>query len=602
MWFPVWKFIKKTNYNVLKAKLLFEIPEVQKKKFPTNESLIYKESGKWKAFSTSEFIEQRDRVSYGLLALDIKKDDKIGIISFNRPQWNFVDLGTQQIGAITVPMYPNISQDQYKFILDQAEVKVLFVEDEELFKTVSEIKDDLHQLKEVYTFQKVTNAKFWEDLLTDNDSLRKKVDERRSGIEEDDLASIVYTSGTTGNPKGVMLSHKNIMSNVKSCLPLLPVAEGARALSFLPLNHIFERMLSFVYMASGLSIYYAEDIDSIANNMKEVRPHIFTTVPRLLEKIYEKIVRKGASAKLPVRAIFFGALSLAKNFSLKGNSVVYKLLLQLANVLVFSKWRDALGGEVKLIVSGGAALNPKLTRIFTAAQLPIMEGYGLTETSPVIAVNRWEVEKRKIGSVGLPLENVKVKIAEDGEILCKGPNIMKGYYKNREKTDEVIKDGWFHTEDLGEIDDEGFLSVTDRQDSVFKTSGGKKVAPQPIENLLKESSLVDQAIVLGEERKMVTALISPDFDNLKGWCEVNNVTFTNSENVVESSKVKERYGKIIDGINDAFSQIQQIKKFRLVVDQWSTQSGELTPTQKVKRPVIKEKYKKLIEEMYAEEQ
>lgn len=586
----------------MKAKLLFEIPEVQEEKFPTEKSLVYKKSGEWKPYSTSDFIKLRDKVSRGLLELDIKKNDKVGIISFNRPEWNFIDLGTQQIGAITVPMYPNINKKQYEYILEQAEVKVLFVEDEELFKKVNDLKDKLDSLKEIFTFQKVGDATHWEEFLSDNTDFDGKIKERRKEIEEDDLASIVYTSGTTGDPKGVMLSHKNIMSNVKASIPLLPVDDGSRALSFLPLNHIFERMLSFVYMASGVSIYYAEDIDSIADNMKEVKPNIFTTVPRLLEKIYEKIIKKGASQNLFKRAIFFGAVGLAKKYELGGKGAFYNYLLKLSNQVVFSQWREALGGEVKLIVSGGAALNPKLTRVFTAARLPILEGYGLTETSPVIAVNRWELKDRKIGTVGKPLENVEVKIADDDEILCKGPNVMQGYYKNEDKTDEVLKDGWFYTEDLGEIDDEGFLSVTDRKDSVFKTSGGKKVAPQPIENTLKESSLIDQAMVIGEGRKMVTALIAPDFENLKGWCEENGVDFDSQENVIEEEKVKERYEKIIEDKNNEFSHTEQIKKFRLVADEWSTDNGELTPTKKVKRPVIKDKYEKLIEDMYEEEE
>ncbi|MFD0932326.1 AMP-dependent synthetase/ligase [Psychroflexus salinarum] len=584
-------------------KLLFEIPHYQKENFPSEVALAGMVDEEWCNYSTQEYIDQMNKVSLGLLHAGVKKEEKIGLISFNRPEWNFIDLGIQQIGAICVPMYPNVGKEQYKYMLEESEVTTLFVEDEELYNMIDDIKDELKKLKHVYTFNKVKGATHW-TIITDEANQKNKEEllKRRQGVTESDLATIVYTSGTTGDPKGVMLSHENIMSNVKACLPLLPIDEGSKSLSFLPLNHIFERMLSFVYMASGVSIYYTRDIDNIAHYMKEVKPDIFTAVPRLLEKIYEKIKKKGAEQNFIKRGLFFGSIWIADQYELNSGNVFYNSFLKIADKLVFSQWREALGGDVKLIISGGAALNPKLARIFTAAGLPILEGYGLTETSPVISVNRWELENRKLGTVGKPLENVEVKISEeDNEILCKGPNVMMGYYKKEEETREVLKDGWLYSDDIGEIDDDGFLKVKDRKDSVFKTSGGKKVAPQPIENKCKESSLIEHIMVVGEGEKMVTALIVPDFENLKEWCKDNDIAYDSKEKIVENETVIERYEKILENKNSEFSHVEQVKKFRLVPAEWTVESGELTPTQKVKRPVVKDKHKKLIEEMYKEE-
>lgn len=584
----------------MNPKLLFELPFVQLNHHPLSDALGVKVKGAWKKISTKEFTETIQSVSRGLLAKGIKKGEKVGIISFNRPEWNFIDLGLQQIGAINVPIYPNINKEGYQYILNDAGIKTLFVEDQELFDKISDIKDEVNSLEYIYTFDKAEQSSHWLEITDIASKLYDdEIDERKSDIKETDLATIIYTSGTTGAPKGVMLTHKNIMSNVKACKELLPLEAGARTLSFLPLNHVFERMLTYVYMLAGFSIYYAEDIDSIGDNAREIKPNIFTTVPRLLEKVYETIVSKGREQNFIARGIFFAALWLAKNYELSGKSFIYKWLLNVADDLVFSKWRDALGGEVKLIVSGGAALNPKLARVFTAAGLTVLEGYGLTETSPVIAVNRWEKKDRKFGTVGKPIEDVEVKIAEDGEVLCKGPNVMQGYFNQPEKTDEVIDaDGWFHTGDIGDMDEEGFLFITDRKDSVFKTSGGKKVAPQPIENTLKESFLIDQAAIIGEGKKMVTAIISPDFGNLRSWCREHDVSWISKEKVVQNEQVIRRYDEIIEEKNEAFSHIEQVKVFRLVADDWTVENGVLTPTQKIKRPVIKERYKDLINEMY----
>jgi long-chain acyl-CoA synthetase len=584
----------------MSPKLLFEIPFFQLDEYPLDDALGAKVRGEWKAISTSAFIENIQNVSRGLLAKGVERGEHVGIISFNRPEWNYIDLGLQQIGAINVPLYPNISKEAYQFILNDAGIKKLFVEDQELFNIIKDIKSEVNGLEEIYTFEPVEAAAHWSEVTqAATAAYDEQIEQRKSEIREDDLATIIYTSGTTGDPKGVMLSHKNIMSNAKACKELLPLEPGSKALSFLPLNHVFERTLTYVYMLSGLSIYYAEDLDSIGDNAKEIKPNIFTTVPRLLEKVYETIVSEGKKQNFFVRTIFFAALGLARNYELSGKNFLYKWLLNIADDLVFTKWRDALGGDLKLIVSGGAALNPKLARIFTAAGLPILEGYGLTETSPVIAVNRWEVAHRKFGTVGKPLAGVDVKIADDDEILCKGPNVMQGYFNQPEKTKEVLDaDGWFHTGDVGHLDDDGFLSVTDRKDSVFKTSGGKKVAPQPIENTLEESFLIAKSVVLGEGRKMVTALISPDFGNLKKWCQQNGISWAEQEDVIHKGRVIQRYNRIVNEKNEAFNHTEQVKEFRLVADEWTVENGVLTPTQKVKRPVIKEKYEDLINEMY----
>lgn len=588
--------------NSLTSKLLFQIPQEQLEKCPLEDSLAAKENGEWKKYSTEKFLEIVRDVSRGLLAKGIEKGENVGLISFNRPEWNFIDLGLQQIGGINVPMFPNIDQQEYKYILEEAEVKTIFVEDERLFKLIDELKDEVKSLENIYTFEHVENARHWSEITEAADpKYDKQIEKTKGEIKEDDLATIVYTSGTTGDPKGVMLTHKNIVSNVKAVLPLLPVGEGSRALSFLPLNHIFERMHTYLYMAAGISIYYAESVDKVGDNLKEVKPHIFTTVPRLLEKVYKKIVTKGKEQNRFTRSIFMFSLRLAKRYELSGKGRFYRAMLNFAKRVVFSKWRAALGGNVKLIVAGGAALNPELARIFTAAGLPVLEGYGLTETSPVIAVNRWEKENRRFGTVGKPIEDVEVKIAEDGEVLCKGPNVMQGYYKKQEKTDEVLEeDGWFHTKDVGSIDEEGFLTISDRKDSVFKTSGGKKVVPQPIENKLKESPFIEQAVLIGKGKKMVTALISPDFERLKKWCKEKNISCDSNEDMVKKKEVMDHFQQIIDEKNQGFGHTEQVKEFRLVPDEWSVENGELTPTQKVKRPVVKEKYEEQINEMYQE--
>jgi len=583
--------------------LLFEIPRYQQEQHPQEDCLAAKREGEWVRYPTREVIDCMDQVSLGLLNLGVQPGDKIAIVSDSRPEWNFLDLGMQQIGAINVPVYPRINQETYKYIFNQAEVKIVFAENAELYEKVQKVRDDAPSVKQVYTFEEVEGAEHWHTVLRSGvNGNGKTLEARRAAVNPDDLVTIIYTSGTTGQPKGVMLSHQNIISNLRNCRNLLPVKSGHRALSFLPLNHVFERMLAYLYMAAGVSIYYAEDISTIGDNLREIKPQIFTTVPRLLEKVYERIVSAGMEENLLKRMIFFWALNLAHDYKLPGRGWFYDAQLNIANRLVFDKWRQALGGEVEAVISGGAALNPKLARVFTAAGVPILEGYGLTETSPVLAVNRIEVEGRRFGSVGRPIENVEIKIADDGEILCKGPNVTRGYYKKDEATEQAFDEhGWFHTGDVGKQDEDGFLYVTDRKKSVFKTSGGKYVAPQSIENHFKESYLVDQVMLIGEDRKMVTALIAPDFENLKDWCQKKDVEceWSDKKQVLENEAVRSRFDKMVSKKNKDLNHVEQVKKFRLVSDEWTVESGELTPTMKVKREVVEENYEDIIEAMYA---
>lgn len=531
----------------------------------------------------------------GMLSKGLKKGDKIGIISNNRPEWNFIDLAAHQIGVVTVPIYTKISREEVKYIAKDARIKLLFIENEEIYGTLRPMISKISFVEGVYSFDDINEIEKWPSLKEDAD--QNKITEHRGNISPDDVASLVYTSGTTGKPKGVMLTHNNIISNVKACLPLMPVDEKNIALSFLPLNHVFERMLNYLYIAGGISIYYAESVEKIGDNLKEVKPHIFATVPRLLEKIYEKIVDTGKNLSGIKRGIFFWALKLAQQYGLQGKSWFYKQQLKVADKLVFREWRAAVGGNVVAIISGGAALNERVNRVFHAAGLPVMEGYGLTETSPVIAVNRFEERYRKIGTVGPPLENVQVKIAEDGEILCKGPNVMKGYYNLKEKTEEVLKDGWFHTEDMGQIKD-GFLKITDRKKHMFKTSGGKYVAPQNIENVMNESYLISQIMAVGEGRKMVTALVVPDFDNLKKWCGKNGISWSDRNKMVQNKNVLNKYQQVIDKKNAKLNHTEQIKKFVLLADEWTEQTGELTPTLKIKRKIVEDKYQEQLHGLY----
>lgn len=588
-------------------KRLFDCLEYHLERTPIQDMLAAKENGRWRTYSTKEVKELVDNLSAGLLNLGLSCNDmtdegrdKIAILSKNRPEWIMVDLAVQQIGAILVPIYPTINVNELEFVLNDANVKLVFVNDQETYHKVLSVQSKVPSIKFIYTFEHVSNARHWKEVL--NVATPEKINEIRATAEKirhEDLATIIYTSGTTGVPKGVMLSHENILSNVMASMPCFPPGDNMRALSFLPLNHIFERMVSYIYMFRGTAIYYAESLETIGENLKEVKPHLFTTVPRLLEKVYDKIMQKGEEQVGIKRKLFFWAHDLATKFELGKGSPGFKLQLSLANKIVFSKWREGLGGNIKCIVTGGAACQVRLIRIFTAAGIPIMEGYGLTETSPVISVNRYQEEGRKFGSVGKLIEGVEVKIAEDGEILSKGPNIMMGYYKRPDLTADVITDGWFHTGDIGMMDDQGFLKITDRKKEMFKTSGGKYVAPLPIENRLKESMFVEQVMVVGADKKFVAALIVPSFPYLKEWAKKAGIPDMSPEELLKEPKVIDMFKDLVESFNTYFNQVEQIKKFELLPAEWTIDTGELTPKLSLKRKVVMEKFRDAVERIYS---
>ncbi len=588
----------------MEIKRCFDLLNHQQKEFAKQDSLAKKENGEWVKYSTDDFVIQAQNIALGLLELGISKDDKVAIVSWNRPEWNIVDMGIQQIGAVSVPMYPNITIEDYNYIFKDAGVKAVFVSDEELYQTVKRATLDVVGIKDIYTFDEVAEAKNWKEvqsLAEGKDPLI--LNEHRDKVHNDDLLTLIYTSGTTGKPKGVMLTHNNLISNVLSCYPLLPVDQTCKALSFLPLCHVYERMLTYLYMYAGVSIYYAESMETIGDNLKEVHPHIFSTVPRLLEKVYDKIYAKGLELTGIKRKLFFWALELGLKYdNRKKMGGWYNFQLNLANKIIFKKWREALGGNVRAIVSGSAALQPRLSRVFSAAQITVLEGYGLTETSPVIAVNRVDPKERMIGTVGPVIDGVEVKISESGEILSRGPHIMKGYYNKPEATAEVIDaENWFHTGDKGELVEDGgvtFLKITGRVKEIFKTSGGKYVAPTALENKYKESVVIEQIMVVGENEKFPGALIVPNFEELKKWCEHKGIEYTTNAEMVKNPKVLEKFRKESEAHNEHFSQWEKIKQFRLLPAEWTIDAGELTPTLKCKRAVITEKYKDYIEDMY----
>jgi long-chain acyl-CoA synthetase len=587
-------------------KRLFDCLQFHLTRKPLPEMLAAKENGKWRTYSTEEVNNTVNKLSAGLLNLGIQcgdmsaeQRDKIAILSKNRPEWVMLDLAVQQSGAILTPIYPTISVQDLEFVLNDAQVKVVFVNDEELFHKVLSVKHRVPCLKDIFTFEHVANARHWKEVLTLSDeAAQAKVKNIAAQIKYEDLATIIYTSGTTGTPKGVMLSHRNILSNVMACYPCLPAFPNMRSLSFLPLNHIFERMITYFYLYRGIGIYYAESMDTIGENLKEVKPDMFTTVPRLLEKVYDRIMAKGAELTGIKRKLFYWAHDLATRYEInKPMGLSYNLQLALANKLIFSKWREGLGNNLKCIVSGGAACQVRLIRIFTAAKIPVLEGYGLTETSPVISVNRYEEHNRQFGTVGPTIDDVEVKIAEDGEILCKGPNVMMGYYKRPDLTQETMSGEWYHTGDIGMMVGK-FVKITDRKKELFKTSGGKYVAPLPIENKLKESIYVEQIMVVGSERKFVGALIIPAFPALTDWARKQGITNLSNEQLVKEPRVLDLYRELIDSYNKFFSHVEQIKRFQLLPHEWSIETGEMTPKLSLKRKVVTEKYRDSIEQIY----
>ncbi len=580
----------------------FDLLSNQLQQFPQPDCLAAKVNGSWVKYSTQQVQEYANQVSLGLLKLGVGKNDKVAIISFNRPEWVLADFGIQQLGAISVPMYPTITVEDYHFIFSDAEVKLIFVSDSNLYHKVVAATKGMPSIQGIYTFDEVEGAKNWQEVLAlGKNENEQQLEPLKAAVQPNDILTIIYTSGTTGNPKGVMLTHNNLISNVKGTMPYVPVNDTHRALSFLPLCHVFERMLLYLYFRIGVSIYYAESIEKVADNLKEVKPHLFTTVPRLLEKIYDKIVATGMELTGVKRKLFFWALDLGLKYDTQADQGWwYNQQLALANKLIFSKWREALGGNVKVIVSGGAALQPRLARVFWSANIRVMEGYGLTETSPVITVNRYEPENNMIGTVGLPIDGVEVKIAEaDGEVLTRGPHVMKGYYNKPELTAEVMDaDGWFHTGDIGEMIGGKYLKITDRKKEMFKTSGGKYVAPQSIENKLKESVVIEQAMVVGSGEKYAAALIVPSFMGLRDWASYKGIEYTSDADMLTKPEVLEKYKREIANTNESLAQYETIKKFRLVPQMWTVESGELTPTLKVKRKVIMANYKDVIEGMF----
>jgi long-chain acyl-CoA synthetase len=585
---------------------LFDFPYYQQESYNLPVALATKKNGVWEKTSSQEYIAKANAVSRALLRMGVQKDDKIALItSTNRTEWNIMDIGILQTGAQNVPIYPTIAQEDYEYILNHSGSIYCFVSDTEVLQKVNAIKANVPTLKEVFSFDEIAGTKHWSELLTlgADESNQAEVEAKKESIHTDDLATIIYTSGTTGKPKGVMLSHKNIVSNVLDSAPRIPFDAGnSTALSFLPICHIFERMILYIYQYYGVSVYFGESIEKISDNLKEVQPTVITAVPRLLEKVYDKIYAKGGELTGIKKKLFFWAIDLGLKYEPYGaNGFWYEFQLKIARKLIFSKWKEGLGGKLDLMVSGSAALQPRLTRVFAAAEIPVMEGYGLSETSPVIAVNDQRNKGFKIGTVGKVIRNVEVKIAEDGEILCKGPNVMLGYYKDEEKTAEALKDGYFHTGDIGEIDKEGFLKITDRKKEMFKTSGGKYIAPQLIENAMKQSRFVEQIMVIGEGEKMPAAFIQPNFEFVKEWAKIHKISLgsTNAE-IASNPDVIKRIDSEIEEINKKFGHWEQIKRFELTPDVWSIDGGQLTPTLKLKRKIIKEIYKDLYAKIYGQ--
>jgi len=584
---------------------LFEFLEIQRNTVPLDKSVTTKYNGIWESISTETFYQKVQQVSRSLIKLGVKKGDKVALISTNnRTEWCIMDLGILQLGAVTVPIYPTITAPEYEYVLNHSESQYCFISDEEILTKLNTVQKNIPTLKEIYSFDDIKDCLSWKDLLSDaeDQETQKLVEEAKKRVDTDDLATIIYTSGTTGVPKGVMLNHKNIVSNVISSAKRLPLEIGkTHALSFLPVCHIYERVILYIYYYQGIGIYFAESLEKISDNLNEVNPYFMTAVPRLLEKVYDKIYARGADLDGIKQKLFYWAVDLGLQYEPYGaNGFWYEFKLKIARKLIFSKWKAALGGNLHTISSGSAALQPRLARVFSAAGITICEGYGLTETSPVLTVSDLNNRGLKFGCVGRAIENVELQIAEDGEILCKGPNVMQGYYKDPEKTAEVIKEGYFHTGDIGEIDSDGFLKITDRKKQLFKTSGGKYIAPQLIENKMKQSLFIEQIMVIGEGQKMPAALIQPAFEHIQTWIKDQKLNIEPSiEAICSSQEVKEAIQKDIDEYNPTFGKWEQVKKFELTPEIWSIELGHLTPTMKVKRKIVKEKYKTLFDKIYS---
>ena len=588
---------------MIQAQRLFDIPYHQLKNYPNANMFVTKTNGNWIGMKTADFVEKANVLSRGLISIGVNAGDRVAVSSNNRVEWNLFDIAVQQAGAVLVPLYPNISENDYRFILNDAAVKICVVGNEELANKMKNVKGDVPSLQHLMTFDEVNGFTNWSAIEKAAESTDESVvKERMAAVKHEDLVTIIYTSGTTGQPKGVMLSHSNILSNVAACLNPIPADNSSRVLTFLPVCHIYERMLHYLYMYIGCSIYFAESMDTIGDNIREIKPDVFSAVPRLIEKVFDKIMAKGDDLTGIKRKLFFWAVDLAEEYDVVGKSGWYHFKLKIARKLIFSKWQEALGGNVRAIASGSAALQPRLARIFLAADIPILEGYGLTETSPVVSVNSFEKGIR-IGSVGALIDDVEVKIAEDGEILVKGPNVMMGYYKNPEATAEVIdSDGWFHTGDIGIFQEGKFLKITDRKKEIFKTSGGKYIAPQGMENKFKESRFIEQIMVIGEGEKFPSALIVPNFAYIKEWATRKELDFENlsNEEIAGQQILHERINKEVSNLNKEYGNWEQIKKFVLLPKEFSIDGGELTPTLKLKRKKILDKYQKEYKSIYCD--
>lgn len=584
-----------------KLERLFDIPHNQLENYPLATMFSSKIDGEWVGMSTQEFIDKANLVSRGLIAMGVKPGEKVGLVSANRVEWNIMDIGIQQTGAVGVPIYPNISVKDYKYIFGDAGIKICITGSGELYEKIDGIKSEIPSLTKLYCFDKIDGVPFWEEIIEKSGEVDiSEVEKRKEVIKNGDLATMIYTSGTTGNPKGVMLSHRNLLSNVIDCTPRVPGKRGDRALTFLPVCHVYERMLHYLYMHVGYSIYFAESLDTIGENIREVKPHVFSAVPRLLEKVYDSIVAKGDELTGIKRSLFFWAIDLGEVYEFSGKSAWYKFKLGIADKLIFSKWREALGGEVLAVVSGSASLSPRLARIFTAAGIPVLEGYGLTETSPVISVNSLEKGGSMFGSVGTLIDNVEVKIADDGEIIVRGPNVMMGYHNLPEETKEVLtEDGWFSTGDIGELVDGKFLKITDRKKEIFKTSGGKYIIPQIMENTFKQSRFIEQIMVIGEDRKHPAALIVPSYDFVRDWAKRKGIDVgSDNKSLIANQQVIDRIAREVDQFNKGFGNWEQIKKFELLEEEFTIEKGEITPTLKFKRKNILELHKDAVDKIY----
>ncbi|MGJ8661670.1 MAG: AMP-dependent synthetase/ligase [Bacteroidota bacterium] len=588
----------------MKPSRLFDLPYYQLENYPQEGMFVTKTNGVWEKLSTKSFLEKVNTFSKALFAMGVKPGDNVGLVSTGRFEWNVMDIAIQQIGAIVVPLYPNISEHDYIYIFNDAKLKFCFVGTEELHQKITHILPQTSSVEKIFTFDKVDGAAHWTEIeslgvaVTD-----EEIDARKKEVKRSDMVTIIYTSGTTGNPKGVMLTHENLLSNAESCESAIPADNDSRVLSFLPVCHVYERMLHYLYMKLGCSIHFAESMETIGDNIREVQPHVFTAVPRLIEKVFDKIMAKGDELTGIKRKLFFWAADLAEEFEQTGKGPIYGIKLAIARKLIFSKWQEALGGHVKAIASGSAALQPRLARIFFAAQIPILEGYGLTETSPVISVNCFK-KGIHFGTVGPLIDGVEVKIAEDGEILTKGPNLMIGYYNLPDVTAEAIdEDGWFHTGDIGEFVDGKFLKITDRKKEIFKTSGGKYIIPQAMENKFKESRFIEQIYVMGDGQKYPSALIVPNFDFSREWAKRKGIKedISSNANLITNEIIVKRIQKEVDSFNEGFGQWEKIKQFRLLPTEFSIEGGELTPTLKFKRKIILAKYQTEFNSIYSEE-